>query len=1220
MARADSKGLSPQLFFSPLLTRVLGSITAVTDLTEELRKDAFTMDAASESKIVDSILRLLQDSAKEVQDVTVKSLGPLVRKVGEQHVTNIINQLAENIALTKRGTQEVREVSNSGLKAVLKDVDEKLGERVSSLLAPGLIKAIKLDNLDVQQECLDVINDLLVRFGASTNPKQLQEIQDTTVPLLDSSRNLIRQRAIWVLTNVAKVCPEPAFQALSAALLKKMGGEIKKQSTAIQLVGSIARNVGFRMGPLVNDFVPLLAAAVNKSSAEGDEDIKENAFQTFGSFVESCPRDIRPHIDTLVSLSLKFLAWDPNQLDDDEGGDEGSGSGGDNDDEGDGSDSGMEASEDEDDKTWMVRRAAAKIITSLVNNHPERLKGVIEKAAPELVKQFKERESCTRHEVLGSYEAMAVAVEHSGRSSPAAEAFGKTTDKAISALAQLLSHKSADTRIAAVSVLRSLNRFAPASLGKHLKELVPGVGAGVTDSNPQLRITSLDLLRLIPLGSPAEVEPLLEALFAPLQKVLSAGATLHSRVATAALNACEAFLVAAAGKNEFLIKVYTAFEPLYKQTELDAEAKEAAIRAAARAICNLGQKLPSLNNSLDILVDRLGSELTREAAANAWGVITDSGIAVGDAYLAKAVPLLCSFCAPGARSLKIAALSALASIFEHYGESLKSHTAVLSDVSGLIDVDDFTLAQLAVHVATVAVHSNPKCVGDVKKHVYGRVLTLLNSPLLEGVALGAVADLFRELAMLETKGFGFAELCKDLDGQFKAAYQTKDHHVYRNLGACYAQVIVGGDAKKSAPAVQTLIKHAGSKDDEERIAAIFVLAEVGRSKDVSEYDGLVEALATALDSPVRAVGLAASYGLGSVAVGNLSKYLPYILADMNKNPKRQLLLLQAIKEIVSGQSSAGSNALRLSLSSSLGGTAAQDIAVHLDTLLPILLQHASAQDDLTRNAVSECLGRLAKIAPERIVTELQQRATDKSGFTRACVVNALRYAVTEKPAPELDLLLQKAFAVAASAVADPDILVRLAGMQAVKWALQTKPRIVKEHLAVALPAIYKETVIDQSLIRVIDLGQIKHVTDHGLDKRTAAYELLYVMLDTAFDAISTADYFDPILRAQSSDEVLTIKELSFNILRRMAQVAGGQLYAHLDKILPELNKEVKRPIPKSEPGDRILVMKRAALQACIALNAIPNASSHAKLQEIMQKSIPTGPFKDEYEALLKAKL
>lgn len=103
---------------------------------------------------------------------------------------------------------------------------------------------------------------------------------------------------------------------------------------------------------------------------------------------------------------------------------------------------------------------------------------------------------------------------------------------------------------------------------------------------------------------------------------------MHSRVATAALNACEAFLVAAAGKNDLLIKIYTSFEPLYKQTELDAEAKEAAIRAAARAVCNLGTNLPSVGAALDVLVERLGSELTREAAASAVATIASSAVKV----------------------------------------------------------------------------------------------------------------------------------------------------------------------------------------------------------------------------------------------------------------------------------------------------------------------------------------------------------------------------------------------------------------------------------------------------------------------------------------------------------------------------------------------------------------------------------------------------------------
>lgn len=70
--------------------------------------------------------------------------------------------------------------------------------------------------------------------------------------------------------------------------------------------------------------------------------------------------------------------------------DEGSGSGG----EGSGDESGEEASDEEDDKTWMVRRAAAKTVTSIVTTHPDRLDAVVEKAVPELIKQFKVSEWC----------------------------------------------------------------------------------------------------------------------------------------------------------------------------------------------------------------------------------------------------------------------------------------------------------------------------------------------------------------------------------------------------------------------------------------------------------------------------------------------------------------------------------------------------------------------------------------------------------------------------------------------------------------------------------------------------------------------------------------------------------------------------------------------------------------------------------------------------------
>lgn len=47
---------------------------------------------------------------------------------------------------------------------------------------------------------------------------------------------------------------------------------------------------------------------------------------------------------------------------------------------------------------------------------------------------------------------------------------------------------------------------------------------------------------------------------------------------------------------------------------------------------------------------------------------------------------------------------------------------------------------------------------------------------------------------------------------------------------------------------------------------------------------------------------AASYALGSIAVGNLPEYLPFVLQEISSS-KRQYLLLHSLKEIISKSSS-----------------------------------------------------------------------------------------------------------------------------------------------------------------------------------------------------------------------------------------------------------------------------------------------------------------------------
>lgn len=42
---------------------------------------------------------------------------------------------------------------------------------------------------------------------------------------------------------------------------------------------------------------------------------------------------------------------------------------------------------------------------------------------------------------------------------------------------------------------------------------------------------------------------------------------------------------------------------------------------------------------------------------------------------------------------------------------------------------------------------------------------------------------------------------------------------------------------------------------------------------------------------------AASYALGNISLGNLKEYLPFVLHEIETQPKRQYLLLHSLKEV-----------------------------------------------------------------------------------------------------------------------------------------------------------------------------------------------------------------------------------------------------------------------------------------------------------------------------------
>ena len=80
-------------------------------------------------------------------------------------------------------------------------------------------------------------------------------------------------------------------------------------------------------------------------------------------------------------------------------------------------------------------------------------------------------------------------------------------------------------------------------------------------------------------------------------------------------------------------------------------------------------------------------------------------------------------------------------------------------------------------------------------------------------------------------------------------------------------------------------------------------------------------------------------------------------------------------------------------------------------------------------------------------------------------------------------------------------VVRKAAVQMLSSAAHSKAALVADHLPGVMPRVYQQTIVNEALIRIVDLGPFKHKIDDGLELRKAAFECMDVLLDNCVDRL-----------------------------------------------------------------------------------------------------------------------
>lgn len=1077
------------------------------------------------------------------------------------------------------------------------------------------------------------MTEIFTRFPepVQENPSLQRNGLAALVPLLSNDRQGVRKRATITLSALAAFASSDIFTQLCTVISADLSkGDVEKSKTMTQLVGSLARISPKRLGRRLPEFMPKILS----TASQDDDELREAALQTMESILLRCPSEVTPFLNQIIEAASTLLKHDPNYAgaeDDDEDMEVD----GDNDDEED-DDIGIEDDySDDDDVSWKVRRAAARTLNAAITTRSELLSMFLTEVAPTLVSRFSEREETVKVEVLQGFLSLLRQVQGSIGIAQATEVRGQSPGalkrkrgsmepeegatplmqlKALkssiaTALLKELPTKSSQTRLLATVAFKELTVALHGDMDQQIPAIVTQLDKSLrtaessTAAGSSLKAEILSFLRVICISySPRAYEAQLPVLGKILIEAIEAKAQRDAIEALATASDLVAALYRKDTSGESAYKnlvedLYSAIVARLQRADSDQEMKAKAIAALGILLSRGGSALSGkLDECLPLLSDRLRNEVTRFAVVKVVGLVAASTACSGpavDGFLQSSVPEVSSLVRQSNRALKLAAFETLEQLIRRLGNQLPASTAqvIVQEVEPLIAVDgDLNLLPPALTLIDLTITAKPESVPAATDAILPVLQSLVKSPFLQGPALEAVVTFIRTLVTVDSKRGSevMTILTSTLD-------MTAGSHAYASVARCIGAVARADPSNVDAILVNAAKNLKTSASGQEAVTAfnLLILGEVGRIQDLSSQSELLGKVYEHLKSPAEEVKSAAAFALGNAAVGSPTTFLPVIRQQIDsKDVKQSLLALTALKELIAH------------------GSTEQLISIAEQVWEP-LFNICQTKDEATRTTGAECLARLTLTDPSRYLHQLQSRLHDPSASTRAAVIAAVRFTLTDVSTSYQELLAPLIIDFF-SLLQDKDLDVRRHAMFAFNSAAHNKPSLIRDHLNILLPMLYQETHVRKELQRTVTMGPFTVTQDDGLDLRKNAYETMYTLLDTCLGQIHLSEYLSRVLAGMKDDD--QVKLLCYLTIVRLCDLAPLQVSRTLDDISEPIGETLKvkqKDGATKQDVEKATELTRAAFRALVALDGLEGSGSAVKFSTLLREA-KSGGSKDLY--------
>lgn len=249
-------------------------------------------------------------------------------------------------------------------------------------------------------DCLEIITDIFARYAPSIQSKSSLQSSALAAFLTALNHNNagVKKRAMNALGTLGACATSEIFTEMCAPMLEKLSsGNQEAKKSIVQLTSVLARTSSKRIGRRLPEFMPrILPLALT----EDEDETREVTLQTLETLLLRCPSEVTPFMSQCIDAACSSISHDPNYA------------GGEDSDEDmedemeDDEEFDMEDYEDDEDLSWKVRRASAKMLNAAISTRPEMLVTFAERVAPLLVSRSSDREETVRIEVFNTLIAL----------------------------------------------------------------------------------------------------------------------------------------------------------------------------------------------------------------------------------------------------------------------------------------------------------------------------------------------------------------------------------------------------------------------------------------------------------------------------------------------------------------------------------------------------------------------------------------------------------------------------------------------------------------------------------------------------------------------------------------------------------------------------------------------------------------------------------------------